>query len=416
MAGKPGSWKQLRPVDTSTVSLQRFAVDFNFPVYFTNNLFDPSNPVFLDVVNRIESERRHRVLFVIDEAVVQAWPDLIARIENYVGEYAHSIELMRDPVLVAGGESCKNDFSLLLRLLEDLNGVAIDRHSFVAIIGGGAVLDMACFASALAHRGVRAIRIPTTVLSQADSGVGVKNGVNLFGKKNFAGTFVPPFAVINDCRFLETLSRRDKIAGLAESVKVSLIRDRDFFDFIEENAAALAEADPVLLTMQIRRCADLHIRHIGTCGDPFELGSARPLDFGHWAAHKLESMTHNRLRHGEAVAIGMALDLIYSTEAGFLSPDRVDRALTLLERLGFRLWDDALLEKDAEGRYAVMDGIQEFREHLGGVPHITLIREIGYGFEVTEMREALVVDAIETLSKRVPTATLRSRPVGRAAG
>ena len=400
MANKPAARTLLRPVDAPTVFDQQFTVDFSFPVYFTNNLFDPANPVFLDVVNRLESQRRHRVLFVIDQHVVDADPDLIDKIRRYVGEYEHSIEMVRDPILVPGGEASKNDFSLVLKLLEDMSNVAVDRHSFVSVIGGGAVLDMACFAAAVAHRGVRAIRIPTTVLSQADSAVGVKNGVNLFGKKNFAGAFVPPFAVLNDTHFLRSLSHRDKVAGLAESVKVALIRDRDFFEFLEENADGLAAADPALLALQIRRCAELHLRHIGTGGDPFELGSARPLDFGHWSAHKLESMTDNRLRHGEAVAIGMALDLVYSEKAGFLSGDRVERVLGLLERLGFRLWDDALLESDGHGGSVVLGGLQEFREHLGGTLHITLIREIGYGFEVNEMSENLVSQSIEVLRQR----------------
>ncbi len=399
-AGKPNWAKQLRPINRSSVSLQQFSIDFSFPVYFTEDVFDTGNPVLLDVVSRIESERRHRILFVIDANVAEAFPSIESEIERYVREYDRSIELMRSSIIVPGGEASKNDLSHFLSMLEALNDVGIDRHSFVAIIGGGAVLDMACFAASVAHRGVRAIRIPTTVLSQADSAVGVKNGVNLFGKKNFAGTFVPPFAVVNDSRFLETLSYRDKVAGLAESVKVALIRDHDFFDFLENNAQGFVDADSRLMTVQTRRCAELHMHHIGTSGDPFELGSARPLDFGHWSAHKLESMTSNRLRHGEAVAIGTALDLIYSVKAVFLSIERAERALLLLERLGFKLWDVALYEREGSGRFRVLDGIAEFREHLGGTLHITLIREIGFGFEVTEMREDLVSESIESLKKR----------------
>ena len=98
------------------------------------------------------------------------------------------------------------------------------------MIGGGAVLDMVSFAAAIAHRGIRVVRFPTTVLAQADSGVGVKNSINLFGKKNFVGTFVPPFAVINDFDFLETLEPRDRIAGVVEAVKVALLKDAAFFE------------------------------------------------------------------------------------------------------------------------------------------------------------------------------------------
>jgi 3-dehydroquinate synthase len=403
MAQESETGRSIRALDRPSFSTQQFQIDFSFPIHFTQHVFDPSNKVLLDVVNQLESERRHRVFFAIDESVASACPSLEDDIRNYLSEFSHSMELLGTPLVVPGGEASKNDFSQVLAVMAELNQVGIDRHSFVVVIGGGAVLDMVCFAASIAHRGIRVIRVPTTVLAQADSGVGVKNGVNLFGKKNFAGTFAPPFAVINDGQFLETLSRRDKISGIAESVKVALIRDRRFFEFLEDNVIALSRLDPALLSVQIRRCAELHVRHIGTSGDPFELGSARPLDFGHWAAHKLESMTSSRLRHGEAVAIGMAVDLIYSSLAGYLSDERRDRALQLLETLGFNLWDDAIEERDAKGGYTVFGGIEEFREHLGGKLHITLIREIGYGFEVTDMRQELLIEAIQQLKARSET-------------
>jgi 3-dehydroquinate synthase len=387
-------------IESQSVIRQCFAVDYHFPVYFTRDLFHQDNRILLEVVNRMESDLCHRVMFVIDQNVDVKNPGLRDSMRHYVSQHPSSFEMAAEPLLVAGGEASKNDISYVVELLAEMNRARLDRHSFMAIIGGGAVLDMACFAAALAHRGVRAIRIPTTVLSQADSGVGVKNGVNLFGKKNFIGTFVPPFAVINDSRFIETLSVRDKIAGIAESVKVALIRDKSFFEFLEANARGLADADPELLTLQIRHCAELHMRHIRTSGDPFELGSARPLDFGHWVAHKLESMTQSRLRHGEAVAVGMAVDLIYSAKAGFLATNELNRSLTLLVSLGLPLWNDALLQLDRNGRYMILEGLQEFREHLGGCLHITLVREIGHGFEITEMDERLVVESIESLGRR----------------
>jgi 3-dehydroquinate synthase len=150
----------------------------------------------------------------------------------------------------------------------------------------------------------------------------------------------------------------------------------------------------------VRRAAELHLQHICGNGDPFELGSARPLDFGHWAAHKLESMTNFRLRHGEAVAIGMALDLAYSEISGFLDRATLERILRLLEAIGFKLWDDAMRERDGDGRQRLVVGLSEFREHLGGELHITLLRGIGESFEVTEMDEANVAAAVAFLERR----------------
>ena len=379
---------------------QRICVNFAFPVHFTQDLFAERNPVFVETVSRLERDKRHRVVFVIDDNVAAAHPGLIPSINRYFTAHAEGLELVAPPTLVPGGEGVKNDIAHVLGLVELVHRHGVDRHSFMAIVGGGAVLDMACFAAAIAHRGIRAIRIPTTVLAQGDSAVGVKNAINLFGKKNFIGTFLPPFAVLNDSNFLTTLSHRDKIAGMAEAIKVALIRDRTFFQYLEANRARMAQADMEVLTHLIRRSAEIHMNHIRTSGDPFEFGSARPLDFGHWAAHKMESLTQNRLRHGEAVALGMAMDTRYSVKAGLLSPNQSERIISLLQTLGFRLWEDELLSRDEMGKLEVLQGLREFREHLGGTLHITLLRDIGDGVEVNEMDEALVLESIHWLRDR----------------
>ena len=381
-------------------STHGFSVPFSFPVYFTQDTWAQTNTIFFDVIRREEPDRRHRMLVVIDSQVAAEHSSLPREIRGYVGAFPDAVELVAAPLIVPGGEAVKNDFAHPLAILQRINDVGLDRQSFVVVLGGGAVLDMVSFAAAIAHRGIRVIRFPTTVLSQADSGFAVKNGINLFGKKNFVGTFVPPFAVINDSRFLETLSRRDRISGVAEAIKVALLRDPGFFRYLEANVEPIANGDIAVLTSLIRRSAELHLAHICGNGDPFELGSARPLDFGHWAAHKLESMTHHRLRHGEAVAIGLALDVIYSVKKGHLAPSIADRILRLLEGVGFRLWDRALNERAPGGSPAIIHGLREFREHLGGELHITLLRAIGHGFEVTEMDEDVVAVAIGELEAR----------------
>lgn len=401
MARTPAaSADSLNPIEPATLVVQRFGQDYSFPVYFTRDVFRADNPVFRDALTRLEAGRRHRLLFVVDQKVAAAHPRLLDDLDRYVAAHARALELAGDPVVVLGGEAVKQGFVYVLRLLRRLNDLGIDRHSYVVACGGGAVLDMAGFAAAIAHRGVRTVRLPTTVLSQGDSGVGVKNGVNLFGKKNFAGAFLPPFGVINDFRFLDTLDHRDKVSGIAEAIKVALVRDRMFYEQIEARAGALARGDAHALAFLIWRSAELHLQHIRASGDPFELGMARPLDFGHWSAHKLEAMTAHRLRHGEAVAIGMALDLIYASLAGYLSRAIVGRVLTLLEAIGFVLWDEELTTEDEGGRYLVLSGLREFREHLGGSLHVTLLRDIGVRFEVTTIDEDLMVEAILALRER----------------
>lgn len=383
-----------------SVHLQRFSVEYDFPVYFTDRLFAPENSVLVETLARREPEKCHRCLVFIDDGVLSARPALKAEIMAYADHHAERIDLVSPPIPVPGGERIKNELFFTEDIQQRLVDHHIDRHSYVIVIGGGAVLDAVGLVAATTHRGVRLIRVPTTVLSQNDSGVGVKNGVNLQGVKNFIGTFAPPFAVLNDSDLINDLPPREKIAGMAEAVKVALIRDQAFFVWLEQHADDLVTFAPDAMAYMIRRCAELHMHQIGHGGDPFETGSARPLDFGHWSAHKLESLTHHHLRHGEAVAIGIALDARYSVLAGLLEAGADDRIVGLLEHLGFRLWHPALETTASDGTIAVIKGLRDFQEHLGGELTVTLLDEIGVGIEVHEIDHDLMLEAITWLKSR----------------
>jgi 3-dehydroquinate synthase len=384
-----------KKADTAT-HWQRFAVPYEFPVVFTEGVFDPGNPALRDALCRLEPHKRHRVVVFVDDSLSAH----LAKIEEYAAHHRDVIELACPPIATPGGEKVKSELHFVESAQQTLFDLHIDRHSFVIAVGGGALLDAIGLVAATTHRGVRHIRIPTTVLAQNDSGVGVKNGVNLRGVKNFVGTFAPPFAVLNDLRFILTLPERDKIAGMAEAVKVSLIRDAEFFGWIERHMDDLATFERAAMAYMIRRCAELHMRQIGQGGDPFETGSARPLDYGHWSAHKLESLTRHHVRHGEAVAIGMALDARYSVLAGLLAPGEEERICGLLEYLGFELWHPALAKTSPAGRWVILEGLDEFREHLGGELTITLLGGIGTGIEVHEMDTERVRQAMHWLKER----------------
>lgn len=376
-------------------------VGFDLRVFFTRNAFAPANPLLREVLSGPEAEnaRTRAVLIVIDEALAQAQPPLIGQIEQYFSNTPR-LNLVCAPMIIEGGERTKNSYFHVSEIQSHVDRFHIDRHSYLLAIGGGALLDMAGLAAATAHRGIRHVRLPSTTLSQADSGVGVKNGINAFGKKNFIGTFAPPFAVVNDFELLSSLSERDKRAGYVEAVKVALIRDREFFEAIETDAGRLAAFEPAAMQRLIERCSEMHLNHIATSGDPFEFGSARPLDFGHWAAHKLEQLSEYKIRHGEAVAVGIALDVIYSRKMGYIDPAPAERALRLLEKLGFELYANELLHTDSDHSLMVLNGLEEFREHLGGELAITLLKGIGQGFEVHEMQLSKLVEAIYELRER----------------
>ena len=371
---------------------QRISVPFGYQVHFTTDLFGAHNPLLASIV-----DPAYKMLSVIDGGVADADPSLAGRVKDYCG--AHGLKLASAPIVVPGGERVKNTRQYVDELHRAIYDFGICRHSFLIAVGGGAVLDMAGYAAATAHRGVRLIRVPTTVLSQNDSGVGVKNGINAFGRKNFLGVFAPPYSVIDDFQFLTTLEDRDWRAGMAEAVKVALIKDAAFFEFLEQEAAALAARDMRPMRTLIERCAEMHVLHIQTGGDPFETGSSRPLDFGHWAAHKLEQLTSYALRHGEAVAMGIALDTTYSYLAGLLEERDWRRTIALLNALGFDL---ALPEEVAalsrENPRSLLSGLNEFREHLGGPLTVMLLKRVGQAVEVHEMSDELVRESIELLN------------------
>ncbi len=374
---------------------QSFSVHYEYTLHFTNDLFNIKNPLFRDVLKTYRADEPVKLLFVLDDGVGNAHPLLIKAIKEYCAMYSRNLKFA-DCILIKGGEESKNDYENVLRVTKGVNDGHIDRHSFVVVIGGGAVIDMAGYAAAIAHRGVKLIRIPTTVLSQNDSAVGVKNSFNLFKKKNFLGTFAPPYAIINDALFLNTLEQRDWISGIAEAIKVALIKDAEFFGYIANNAVKLRQRDIDAMQYVIYKCAEMHMQHIAQGGDPFESGSSRPLDFGHWAAHKLEQMTNYALRHGEAVAKGIALDLMYAQLSALITVDTLNQIYKVMEQIGFDL--RIPIETDAEME-RLLAGIQEFREHLGGELCITLITGIGEKHDVHEIDMELMKKAVGALNE-----------------
>jgi 3-dehydroquinate synthase len=379
------------------VHTQRFSVQVEYPVVFTEEVLEVTNADLLWALTHREPGRRHRAFVVLDAGLVAAWPSLVGQVDAYFQAHSTSLELAAKPQILPGGEACKNDPGLIQQLHQQFQAAHIDRHSFVLCFGGGALQDAVGYAAATAHRGLRMVRLPTTVLGQNDSGVGVKNGINAFDTKNFLGTFAPPWAVVNDLSFLTTLERRDRVAGMAEAVKVALIRDGEFFEWLDQNSSQLRAFEPAAVAHLVRRTAELHLAHIATSGDPFETGSARPLDYGHWAAHKLESMTNYELRHGEAVAIGLALDSLYSAGMGLLPCSDARRICDLLRQLGFTLEHPAL-ERWVDGRPQVLDGLAEFREHLGGELTLTLLRGIGSALEVHDVNDEVMLKSLAQLN------------------
>ena len=366
-----------------------FVVPQTHRLRFTTDVFGEDRDVLAAVLESSDGQAV-RVQFWVDQHVADATPDLLDKINRFIDCNADRITRVGSVQFVPGGEDVKNDVHVIERMLKVFNAGELDRRSYVIAIGGGAVLDAVGFATAIAHRGLRLVRLPTTTLAQGDSGVGVKNGTNLFQKKNWMGAFAVPWAVINDAELLTTLSNRDFISGFSEAVKVSLLKDSAQFEEICQNAVQIRARNMEVALPVIKESAKMHLDHITQGGDPYEALEARPLDYGHWSAHKMEVMSGFALRHGEAVAIGVAIDTVYSSLVHGLDPSVPEKVLKCLMDLGFTLTDGSLTDVET-----LFCGLEEFRQHLGGRLTLTMLRNIGDAIDVHQVQRDKMVEAIE---------------------
>ena len=368
---------------------QTLTVPLSYPVTFTRRAFAPENESLAEILKG-DSGQPRKVLVLIDQGIADAFGELPGQIQAWFHARRQSLNLVREPVLVPGGEAIKNDYRQVMTLVDLMLEYHLCRHSIVLVLGGGAVLDAAGFATALVHRGLRLVRMPSTTLAQNDAGIGVKNGMNLHGGKNTIGVFAAPYAVLNDFALLEGLRDPEWRAGISEAFKVAMIKDAGFYHELLEMAPALGRRNREAMERLIVRCAELHLDHIANGGDPFELGSARPLDFGHWSAHKLEALSNYRIGHGQAVAIGLVLDSYYAAHLGWISHQEAFTLADALHTCGFELDAPELHLTLGDGRPALLQGLDEFREHLGGILTLSLPCPIGQKAEIHEVDEAIM--------------------------
>ena len=197
--------------------------------------------------------------------------------------------------------------------------------------------------------------------------------------------------MVNDIRLLSSLNNRHWCSGLSEAVKVALIKDETFFEEIEQQSAQLLNRDLAAMRNAIQKSAILHLEHITSGGDPFERLDARPLDFGHWAAHKLEQITNNSLTHGEAVSIGLVIDIKCSVALGLLNNAIADRIVNVLQSLNLPTSHPAISDP------ALLQGIEEFRQHLGGELTLLMLKGIADPIDVHALDFELVKQVFDEL-------------------
>ncbi len=377
---------------------QAFGVRFEYPVYFTRNIFEAGNTLLESIIVNFKEDVPRKMIVFIDSNVAEKHSGIHEKIEQYFLA-ASNVELVCRPCVIENAKICKTSWDVVNDIISMTSKFHMDRQSFIIAIGGGSLLDVAGFAASIIHRGLRMVRIPTTTLAQADAGIGVKNGMDIANAKNFVGTFAPPFAVINDFDFLSTLDPVDWVGGVAEAFKVAIIKDAGFFDYLCENSGKLKDRDPGTMEKVIRKCAEIHLEHIRTSGDPFEFSNARPLDFGHWAAHKIEVMSDFAIGHGQAVAVGIAIDSYYAMKTETITPSQFRRILEGMIGCGLAVWNEFASRRTPQNTLEIIDGLQQFQEHLGGELTITLPKGIGDRIDVHQIEPEVVEEGLRYLQQ-----------------
>lgn len=315
--------------------------------------------------------RRARVAIVTDETVGRLHLPALAKSLDTTGIKHSSIAL-------PAGESTKS-FANLERLTEWLLGEGIERGDLVIALGGGVIGDLTGFAASILRRGVDFAQIPTTLLSQVDSSVGGKTGINTKHGKNLAGAFHQPRLVLADTDALATLPMREFLAGYAEVVKYGLIGDRAFFDWLETNLDSLKNgAVETRIQAIVKSC---EAKAATVAADERESGVRALLNLGHTFGHALEAATgySSRLVHGEGVAIGMALAFELSARLGFCTGQDAARVRNHLSHAGLpaRLADVPGTLPDADGLIALME---QDKKVIDGKLTFILARGIGEAF------------------------------------
>ena len=306
------------------VSLNRKLNDLSYPIFVGNNLLSHSK----NIIKQFVSDRKviliHDNFFSEEKNSNHNFVDFVITVKNL----SKSVNLIG----ISGGDKTKN-ISQLNFILERSLSFEISRDSLIIAFGGGVVGDIAGFASSILLRGLDYIQIPTTLLSQVDSSVGGKTGINSSQSKNMIGSFHQPIAVIADINMLTTLPRREFLAGMVEIIKYGLIKDVNFFTYLEKNYKEILNLDQLKLKNII--CMSCKIKSLIVKKDEKENGERALLNLGHTFGHAIESFGKydGTIIHGEAVSIGICLAFKLSNKLGFCSQIETTRVINLLKNL-----------------------------------------------------------------------------------
>lgn len=365
----------------------RAVQDVRYAVQFYDGLFTHTNTVLLRT-GIGQTPACQRRLVVIDPRVLDlyGW-----EIEAYL-----RANRVRFRFLSLDATEPEKSLDNVLRVVRALDEFGVNRRSDPLIaIGGGVLLDVAGFAASIYRRGLPYVRVPTTLMGLIDAGIGIKTGVNFDAHKNRIGTYFAPQRAYLDTQFLKTLDDRHIANGIAEIIKIALIKDPRLFELLEENTTSL------IADRFAGRPAYQEILVRATVGMLEELADnlwesvlERVVDYGHTFSPRLEMVALPELLHGEAVAIDMALSLVIAAQREFISPHELSRALTLIEAYGLPIHHTYCDEE------LLMEGLAETTSHRDGLQRLPLSRGIGGAVFINDLTRAEVRYASIHLARR----------------
>lgn len=330
---------------------------FQYPIFFGDKLHEKLSEI-------LQFSKYSKVAALFDGNVLSLWKDKL---------YLSGVTIL-DGVGVGEGQKTSDN---LEKLWTQYQRAGLDRKSLVLHLGGGATIDVASLASSTFMRGISFVNIPTTLLSQVDSSIGGKNGINFGGIKNLVGTFAQPQAVVIDPSFLKTLSEREFNSGFGEVIKHALISDRKFFDRLQQGISSPDDLLPL-----IRHSCSLKAEVVAQ--DPLEAGLRKILNFGHTVGHAIESVSHETnapLLHGESISVGMIAESWIALQLNMISFEEFEKIRDILGM--YRLPTNAPgLNLDK-----LMNAIRSDKKNQGASIQCALIRSIGsceHGITVTE--------------------------------
>ena len=343
----------------------KFDLPCEYSVKFTRDIFGDGNGLLAETLGA-DGKNEPQVLLAADRAVVEKTPGLGLKIGKYFKD--RGIKLAAKPYVVNGGEINKtNGMTTVRQITEVLADSGIGRDGFLIVIGGGAMIDAAGYAAATFNRGTRIVRVPTTLLMQCAGACLPSAGTNILNRKDASSVFTVPFASIVDFDFLKTLSAGQRGEGAAEAVKIAAAADAKFLAWIGENAQGISEGDDAALEELVRRSAALHVQALAKGKGATLRDAVRILESGLWSAHRIEALGRFRIPHGAALATGLCIDAAYSVAKGLVPEEDADLvgetlakcgALNGIERIA------PILERTDD----ILRGIEEFRQHTGGLP------------------------------------------------